>query len=187
MEENKPHFTVSILLPALIFGPPIQPISNIKKINYSTDVFYSLFNGTYEVTPPTSFGSYVRSPLCPSPAKTGNKKKQQLTSNPTQIDVRDLAHAHILALTTPSVANKRFLIGGLPYSSQLAVDCLKRVPELAGRLPKDNDEVPPRVQMGDVEGWNEKLGLRLRTPEETFGDAARRLLELEGEFGVGGK
>jgi hypothetical protein len=59
MDENKPQFTVSIFLPALIFGPPIQPISNIKKINYSTDVFYSLFNGSYEVTPPTSFGSYV--------------------------------------------------------------------------------------------------------------------------------
>jgi len=63
MDENKPHFTVSIFLPALIFGPPIQPISNIKKINYSTDVFYSLFNGSYEVTPPTSFGSYVCSLL----------------------------------------------------------------------------------------------------------------------------
>jgi len=100
-----------------------------------------------------------------------------------QIDVRDLAHAHILSLTTPSVANSRFLIGGLPYSSQLAVDSLKSIPELAGRLPKDNDEVPPKVQMGDVESWNEKLGLKLSTPQETFGDAARRLLVLEAEFG----
>jgi hypothetical protein len=82
------------------------------------------------------------------------------------------------------VANSRFLIGGLPYSSQLAVDCLKNVPELAGRLPKDNDEVPPKIQMGDVESWNEKLGLKVRTPQETFGDAARRLLELERGFGI---
>jgi hypothetical protein len=67
IDENKPDFTVSILLPALIFGPPIQPISSLKKINYSTDVFYSLFNGTYEVTPPTSFGSYV----CPLSFPTG--------------------------------------------------------------------------------------------------------------------
>jgi len=63
------------------------------------------------------------------------------------------------------------------------VDCLKAIPELAGRLPKDNDEIPPKVQMGDVESWNEKLGLKLRTPQETFGDAARRMLELEREFG----
>ena len=59
VEEQKPHYSVSVLLPALIFGPPIQPIASLKKINYSNDVFYSLFNGTYEVTPPTSFPSYV--------------------------------------------------------------------------------------------------------------------------------
>jgi hypothetical protein len=38
--------------------------------------------------------------------------------------------------------------------------------------------------MGDVDSWNEKLGLKLRTPQETFGDAARRMLELEREFGT---
>lgn len=59
VSEEKPHYSVSVLLPALIFGPPIQPIGNLKKINYSNDVFYSLFNGAYEVTPPTSFPSYV--------------------------------------------------------------------------------------------------------------------------------
>jgi hypothetical protein len=63
VEDEKPSFSVSVLLPGLIFGPPIQPVTNLKKINYSTDVFYSLFNGTYEVVPPTSFPSYVRSPL----------------------------------------------------------------------------------------------------------------------------
>lgn len=60
VEDNKPSYTVSVLLPALIFGPPIQPVTSLKKINYSSDVFYSLFNGTYEVVPDTSFPSYVR-------------------------------------------------------------------------------------------------------------------------------
>jgi hypothetical protein len=50
---------------------------------------------------------------------------------------------------------------------------------IEGRLPKDNDEVTPTVQFGDVLEWNEKLGLKLRTPEETFGGAARRSLALE--------
>jgi nucleoside-diphosphate-sugar epimerase len=57
--EEKPHYSVSVLLPALIFGPPIQFVESLKKINYSSDVFYSLFNGTYEVVPPTSFPSYA--------------------------------------------------------------------------------------------------------------------------------
>ena len=38
VSEEKPHYNVSVLLPALIFGPPIQPIGNLKKINYSNDV-----------------------------------------------------------------------------------------------------------------------------------------------------
>lgn len=59
VKTEKPSYSVAVLLPALIFGPPIQPVTHLKKMNYSTDVFYSLFNGTYEVTPATSFPSYV--------------------------------------------------------------------------------------------------------------------------------
>ncbi|CZR56737.1 related to flavonol reductase/cinnamoyl-CoA reductase [Phialocephala subalpina] len=156
VEENKPSYTVSVLLPSLIFGPPIHTVKDLKKINYSSDVFYSLFNGTYEVVPETSFPSYI--------------------------DVRDLAEAHIKALTAPEVANRRFLVGGKKYSSQIAVDALKSVPELKGRLPKDGDEVEKVARFDDVEEWNGKLGLKLRTEEETFGDAARRILELEKEL-----
>jgi hypothetical protein len=61
----------------------------------------------------------------------------------------------------------------------LAVDALKTVPELKDRLPKDNDEVVPVPKFSDVAEWNKKLGLKLRTPEETFGDAAREILRLE--------
>ena len=58
VETEKPAYIVSVLLPALIFGPPIQPVTTVK-IDYSNDVFHSLFNGTYETVPPTSFSSYV--------------------------------------------------------------------------------------------------------------------------------
>ncbi|KAG4437215.1 hypothetical protein IFR05_007304 [Cadophora sp. M221] len=156
VEDNKPSYTVSVLLPALIFGPPIQPVTSLKKINYSSDVFYSLFNGTYEVVPDTSFPSYI--------------------------DVRDLATAHILSLAVPAVANKRFMVGGNKYSSQIAVDALKTVPELEGRLPKDGSEADKSLKSDDVLEWNEKLGLKPRTPVQTFGEAAKRLLELEKVF-----
>lgn len=39
------------------------------------------------------------------------------------------------------------------------------------------------LKLEDVESWNEKLGLKPRTPEETFGDAARKILELEKSLG----
>jgi nucleoside-diphosphate-sugar epimerase len=59
VSDHKPHFSVSVLLPALIFGPAIQPVRDLKKINFSTDRFYELFNGSLEVVPPTAFPSYV--------------------------------------------------------------------------------------------------------------------------------
>jgi len=90
----------------------------------------------------------------------------------------------VKSLTTPAVFNKRFIVGGRPYSTQIAVNALKTVKELEGRLPKDNDEVTPVGKFSDVKEWNEKLGLVIRTPEETFGDAARRILVLEKELGV---
>lgn len=88
------------------------------------------------------------------------------------------------SLTTPAVSNKRFIVGGASYSSQLAVNALKTVPELEGRLPKDNDEVPPVPIFGDVNEWNEKLGLVIRSPEETFGGAAKKIIELEKKFAL---
>lgn len=74
------------------------------------------------------------------------------------------------------------MVGGNKYSSQIAVDALKTVPELEGRLPKDNSEAEKSLNSDDVLAWNEKLGLKPRTPVQTFGDAAKRLLELEKVF-----
>ena len=171
VKTEKPHFTVTVLLPALIFGPPIQSITSIKKMNYSSDVFYSLFNGTYAEVP------FTHSFLFPS-----------------YVDVRDLATAHVRALTVPGAANKRFLVGGMSLSASSMVSTLRAlsekseeeggIPALKGRLPEDTGKdvgvVPVRMEAGE---GNEVLGLTLRSMQETFGDAARKVLELEKTFG----
>lgn len=59
VKEEKPSFSVEVLLPALIFGPPIHPFTDMKHINFSTDQFYGLFNGENEFVPQTPFASYV--------------------------------------------------------------------------------------------------------------------------------
>jgi hypothetical protein len=66
----------------------------------------------------------------------------------------------------------------------MAVDTLKSLPELAGRLPtKPADEVI-RVLNQDVSEANEVFKIEYRTATETFHDTARRLLELEKRFEV---
>lgn len=54
---------MTVILPPLIFGAPIQDVKTLKNMNYSTDVFYSFINGTNEVVPPTSFAAYVSAPF----------------------------------------------------------------------------------------------------------------------------
>lgn len=82
VKDQEPSFTVTVLLPALIFGPPTQGITSTKQLNFSTGYFFSLFNGTYagQDMPNTIFPSYI--------------------------DIRDLATAHVRSLTAPGAQNK---------------------------------------------------------------------------------
>ncbi|KAK3377483.1 hypothetical protein B0H63DRAFT_477279 [Podospora didyma] len=155
VKNENPHFYVTVFLPALIFGPPLQPLpKGLASLNYSINVIYSFFSGTNETIPATTFPSFV--------------------------DVRDLADAHVKALTTPAAANKRLLINGKPMSYTALVHALAKVPELAGRLPAESGEdakiTPARIE---AEADNELLGLKFRSVEETMADTAKKILELE--------
>jgi len=70
------------------------------------------------------------------------------------------------------------LIGGAPFSHTMAVHVVAQLPEIASRVPKDSGENPPLFQ-AEVEPGNEILHMSYRTKEQTFQDAARKILELE--------
>ncbi|KAI9785949.1 MAG: hypothetical protein M1839_008215 [Geoglossum umbratile] len=160
VEKEKPHYSVTVFLPCLVFGPPIHYVSDIKSINYTSDIIYSFFNGTSDTTPPTSFPGYI--------------------------DVRDLITHHILALTTPAARNKRFLLGDLRYTSALTASVLRRLPELRGRVAaNDSDDNTPPLLRQDVRDTEAVFGKPTRSADDTFGDAARRILALERELAMG--
>ena len=98
-----------------------------------------------------------------------------------KIDVRDLADLHVLALTTPAAANKRF-VTGFPNSNQRMADILKGFPEVRDRLAKDSNEVVVPAKL-DTRPVQEALPINYRSVEETLHDTARRILELEKELG----
>jgi len=157
VRAQKPRFAVTVFLPALIFGPPVQHVrGGVRGLNYSSNVVYSLFDGSSDVVPATTFPSYI--------------------------DVRDLAEAHVRALTEPKVANKRLNIGGMPMTYTALARALAKVPELEGRLAKESGEdakvTPARVEAGEA---NRALGMTFRSLDETMADTARRILELEKE------
>jgi nucleoside-diphosphate-sugar epimerase len=165
METEKPSFGVTVLLPALIFGPPIQPVKDSKHLNFSVDIFYSLWDGRNETIPDTMFPSYI--------------------------DVRDLALAHIKALTMPAAYNKRFLIGGMHFTCTAMARAIKdlvangRLPaEVTAKLATESGE-DQRVAVAKIEAGegNEALGMTFRSLEETVRDMALRILEIKEKSG----
>lgn len=155
MKKHSPKFTVTVFLPALIFGPPIEPLKGgAKGLHFSSGLIYNLFNGTNATVPPTTFPSYI--------------------------DARDLADAHVKALTEPKVANKRLTIGGQGVTFTEIAHALAKIPELRDRLPSESEEnlkvTPARI---DAEEGNTALNMTFRSFDETMIDTAKKILELE--------
>jgi nucleoside-diphosphate-sugar epimerase len=155
LRSEKPSFTVTVLLPALIFGPPIQGAKSTKSLNFSAATFFSLFNGNNanKPIPATMFPSYI--------------------------DVRDLAAAHIRALTVPAAQNKRFLIGGMPYSNTAAVRVLRdNFPALTSKLPSGDEETIVIPQIGADEG-NAATGIKFHPFKDTIVDMTQKILDIQ--------
>lgn len=162
MQANAVGLKVTIFLPSLITGPP----PTLEPLNLSVSLVYNFFNGAFHELPDTYAAGLF----------------------PTYIDVRDLATAHVRALTSAGAANRRFLVGAPELTSSLILNTLEGVarknivPELKGRLPKDtgNDNKTRRsLPRFNVNEGNEILGLSIRSAEETFGDVAKMIIELE--------
>jgi nucleoside-diphosphate-sugar epimerase len=100
---------------------------------------------------------------------------------PLQIDVQDLAAAHLATLTSPAARNKRFIVGH-PISFRTIVDTLRGVPELEGRLPKDSNEEPTYPRL-DTEPARKALDMQYRSAEDTFVGLAKKILALEEKLG----
>jgi nucleoside-diphosphate-sugar epimerase len=110
---------------------------------------------------------------------------------PSYIDVRNLALAHIKALTVPAANNKRFLISGMPFTYTAIARAIKdlvakdRLPaEVATKLAKKSGEdqraAVARIKAGK---GNEALGMTFRSLEETVGDMALRILDIKQKSG----
>lgn len=90
-----------------------------------------------------------------------------------------MADLLITSLTTKAAANKRFVVGH-PFKFQDIAESLKKMPELQGRIAKDNDEdvFPIRLDTKEVE---EALPIKYRTADQTFQDTAKYIMKLEAK------
>lgn len=104
----------------------------------------------------------------------------------TFVDVRDVALAHVRAMTVPEAGGKRFyVVGGFFSNPRLAGIVRRRFPELEGRLPsreeaEGKDDFPEDHWAFDSSRSREVLGLKYTGLEESVVDTVESILRFEG-------
>lgn len=98
----------------------------------------------------------------------------------TWVDARDVAQAHLRALTVPEAGGFRFYVVGGHFSNKHIADIIRdKFPSLADRLPADAvDDLP-----SDVYGFNntrsrEVLGLEYSSLEKSVVDTVNSILDI---------
>jgi nucleoside-diphosphate-sugar epimerase len=155
--KEHPELQITTINPALIFGPPEQPIQSNDALNTSSQTIYQLISGKSKSLPPDGL--------------------------PLFADVRDVAQAHILALQHDSVVGKRVLLSGGPFTLYDTVQLIaEKRPELKSRLPSLEDAKPDPRPISNVDtSIAEDLGLSFTSYETCLFDTIDALLQKENK------
>ncbi|KAK2002585.1 NAD dependent epimerase/dehydratase [Colletotrichum falcatum] len=99
------------------------------------------------------------------------------------VDVRDVARAHLLAATVPAAGGHRFVVCAGGVSNQKIANVVReRLPDLEDRVPRGDPAataLPEGIYGADTSLAGKLLGLEYRRLEDTFGDLAVQIVELE--------
>lgn len=104
----------------------------------------------------------------------------------TWVDVRDVALAHVRAMTAPEASGKRFYVVGGHFSNKQLARCIREShPELRERLPSEEcaDDLPDDVYQFDNGRSREVLGLDYRSLEVSVKDTVDSILDWQAKHG----
>ncbi|KAJ4204154.1 Glycine-rich RNA-binding protein 2, mitochondrial [Fusarium solani] len=157
VQRQRPNFTLSTILPPLVFGPILPGLGSLSTLSESNQFIRSFMLGS------------ARDNIPPS-------------ENPIWADVRDVAQAHVVAMEKPDAGGQRFFVTNGYYSNREIVDVIrKHFPELQGQLP------PESVEGGDLPGAifgldnrrsRDVLGIEYRSFEDCIVDTVRSIQSL---------
>ncbi|KAI1436450.1 ketoreductase [Xylaria sp. CBS 124048] len=157
IENEKPNFDLAVINCTYVFGPIQRNLTSLEAMNTSNHRIRDMILGKMKTgLPPTA-------PVF------------------TWVDVRDVALAHLRAMTVAAAGGHRFYVVGGHFTNKRIADAIRaRAPPLADRLPKAADTVDDLPS--DVYNFNnaksrELLGISYRSLEESVGDTAMSILE----------
>lgn len=159
VEENKPKWDLVTLCPPLVLGPIEQQISSPDALNTSVSQWYAWLSGKKEGQDPTGPQS-------------------------NEVDVRDLAAAHVLSISVEAAGNNRFAISKQPYTWQICLDEVANNDKVKKAWPKLPTGKPGADKLEDQHVLNaaksEKvLGIKYRSLHDTLVDMSMSLAEHE--------
>jgi nucleoside-diphosphate-sugar epimerase len=157
----RPAFSLATINNTYTFGPVSRSLASLDALNTSNHRIRDLVQGRMRE------GIHPTAPVF------------------TFVDVRDVALAHVRALTVPEAAGKRFyVVGGYFSNPRLAGIIRRRFPQLEaeGRLPPEGEDDFPEDHWGfDNSRSREVLGLEYRGLEESVVDTVESILKFERE------
>ncbi|EFQ34801.1 NAD dependent epimerase/dehydratase [Colletotrichum graminicola] len=163
VEEEKPAFDLVTINPPMVYGPLLDTseLESPLGLNQSNYGLYETFFAP---------GLTATSPVPPAFLHL-------------YVDVRDVARAHFLAATKPAAGGRRFVVSPGGVSNQTIANVVReRLPELEGRIPKGDPTqtaLPKGIYGADGSLAEKVLGLEYTKLEDTFGDIATQIAELE--------
>lgn len=163
-----PELDLTTIHPGFIYGPL-----------GSGQVYYD--------TPATGTNRYVYALITGEPDRAVAGHDPAVRAPPLNVDVRDVARAHVLALKVPpSDEPKRFVVSSSRFTWKEAVELLAKArPELKGRLPVITGKepaVPPYATL-DTSATSAVLGLKNYVNwQDTILDTVDDLLRVEKEL-----
>jgi hypothetical protein len=165
----------------------LQPIDGPKHVNETNSfAVYNFFNGKYKDVENLRFPYYHFVCTCSCKYTLNNRLKVS-----KKVDVRDVALAHILSLTSPKASNQRIILVSDLITPQLIVNLIrKHFPQLNNRIEEGDPHqlLPKGVQ---PTGWDTSKSFEIfgagwgyRGLEESLVDTVASLLELEKKWGI---
>ena len=143
-KRDHPDFDIATMHPSFIYGP--------------------LGPGQVYNTPASGTNLYVYALIAGAPGRPVRGYDPAIRGPPNNVDVRDVARAHVLALKLPpSSTLKRFILSTSTFTWIDAVALLaEKRPELKERLPVVTGEEPPLGPVAKFDTSNTESGLGMK-------------------------
>ncbi|EPY49824.1 flavonol reductase/cinnamoyl-CoA reductase family protein [Schizosaccharomyces cryophilus OY26] len=150
VKERQPHYDMCTVNPSLVIGPPIHPMKTMESLNASNRLLWSLINGS----------------------------KAQPSFQHVQVDVRDIANAHVVAIEKPEMSNGRMLVSKGPFITNDVCKILREeFPEMKDVISEPTDVPFNDKHYKSDNSYSISLGLQYYSEKQTYIDTALKLWE----------